>query len=394
MKNAMNEMKRIALEYIDRYEESMLRLWKNLVTMESPSADRDANEMIAAHLDTYCDAMGMEREIYHFEKAGPTFTAWTGTGRLAPIALIGHFDTVHPKGKFGDDPFVIEGDTVHGPGVYDMKGGVVIALYAIRALQAAGYDERQIKLLLSGDEEVAHALSDGEGGHLMELHTEGCAAVFNCESGYEGEEVTIQRKGGAVFRIHVKGKAAHAGKDPEKGASAILQAAHMISEIESHTVIGDMTFNCGRISGGSGANIIPDSCDFVMAVRYCTNQQYEEARNLILELCENVSIPGTSCTMEQNGFYPAMEPAERTGELLEVYKAACRELGAYVPEGVFQGGCSDSAFATRIGIPTLCSLGVQGDNAHSIDEEAYVSSLALQCKKLILTILSLPEEFL
>lgn len=89
--------------------------------MKRASADREANERIAAHLDTYCDALGMEREIHHFEKAGPTFAAWTRPQEKKPILLLGHMDTVHAVGKFGPEPFLVKDDRVYGPGVYDMK---------------------------------------------------------------------------------------------------------------------------------------------------------------------------------------------------------------------------------------------------------------------------------
>ena len=378
-----------AFRYLDKHEAGMIELWKNLVSIESPSSNREANERIAAHLDTYCDALGMEREIYHFEKAGPVFAAWTMPQEKKPIMLLGHTDTVHAVGKFGADPFVVEGDIVRGPGVYDMKGGDVIALYAIRALNAVDYEDRQIKLVLTPDEEVAHSLTEGEAGHLVELHAEGCEAVFNVESGGAGEEVTTRRKGGAIIRIKVYGIAAHAGKNPEKGASAILQAARMIAEIDKHSVFGGLTFNTGKISGGTGANVVPDYCEFDIGLRYVTNAQYDEAISLLRELCDNVTVPGTHCTMEQRGYYPAMEMVDGADYLMELYQNTCRELGRPIPQGIFQGGCSDSAFATRIGIPTLCSLGVQGYDAHSIDERAVISSLVVQCKKLVGTILSM-----
>ncbi len=152
-----------AFAYLEKNEHSMMELLKNLVSIETPSADREANERIAAHLDTYCDALGMEREIHHFEKAGPTFAAWTRAQEKKPILLLGHMDTVHAVGKFGPEPFLVKDDRVYGPGVYDMKGGDVIALFALRALNAVGYEDRQIKLVLTGDEEVAHAFSPRRG---------------------------------------------------------------------------------------------------------------------------------------------------------------------------------------------------------------------------------------
>ena len=123
-----------AFAYLEKNEHSMMELLKNLVSIETPSADREANERIAAHLDTYCDALGMERQIHHFEKAGPTFAAWTRPQEKKPILLLGHMDTVHAVGKFGPEPFLVKDDRVYGPGVYDMKGGDVIALFVLRAL--------------------------------------------------------------------------------------------------------------------------------------------------------------------------------------------------------------------------------------------------------------------
>ena len=260
-----------AFAYLEKNEHSMMELLKNLVSIETPSADREANERIAAHLDTYCDALGMERQIHHFEKAGPTFAAWTRPQEKKPILLLGHMDTVHAVGKFGPEPFLVKDDRVYGPGVYDMKGGDVIALFVLRALNAVGYEDRQIKLVLTGDEEVAHAFSHGEAGKLVEQYASGCEAAFNLESGYTSGEVTTRRNGGAIIRVKVKGKAAHAGKEPQKGASAILQAARMITEIESRSVFGYLSFNCGRISGGTGANVIPDSCEFSIGIRYAAN---------------------------------------------------------------------------------------------------------------------------
>ena len=340
-------------------------------------------------IDTYCDALGMEREIHHFEKAGPTFAAWTRPQEKKPILLLGHMDTVHAVGKFGPEPFLVKDDRVYGPGVYDMKGGDVIALFALRALNAVGYEDRQIKLVLTGDEEVAHAFSHGEAGKLVEQYASGCEAAFNLESGYTSGEVTTRRNGGAIIRVKVKGKAAHAGKEPQKGASAILQAARMITEIESRSVFGYLSFNCGRISGGTGANVIPDSCEFSIGIRYAANAQYEEAIAFLKNLCEHVTVPGTSCTMEQNGYYPAMEMVDGADRLLSLYQESCKLLGEPIPQGIQQSGCSDTSFVTRIGIPALCSLGIQGAGAHSLDEYAIPSSLLVQCKKLVATILAM-----
>ncbi len=389
----MSETMNKAFALIDSSYDEMIELYRKIVTMETPSANREGLQELAEVLAQCFRDLHMNAEIHHYAKGGPAVTAESEPAELAPIALVGHYDTVHPVGSFGPDPFIIEGDIVKGPGVFDMKGGIVIMLYAIKALQSVGYNKRQFKVMLAGDEEVAHAFSNGECGRLIEEHAKGCVCAFNCESGAPKEEVSTRRKGGAVFEVEVFGKAAHAGKEPEKGASAILQAAHMISEIESHTVIGDMTFNCGKIAGGTGSNIIPDYCTFTVAVRYCTNAQYDEAVKMLNDLCENVTVKGTRCTIRANGFYPAMELTERTEDLMEIYRTAAKMLDRPVPEGLYIGGCSDSAFTTRAGVPTVCSAGPQGEYAHSRNEFAYLSSLAIQCKKIVASILMLPDNF-
>lgn len=269
-----------------------------------------------------------------------------------------------------------------------MKGGDVIALFVLRALNAVGYEDRQIKLVLTGDEEVAHAFSHGEAGKLVEQYASGCEAAFNLESGYTSGEVTTRRNGGAIIRVKVKGKAAHAGKEPQKGASAILQAARMITEIESRSVFGYLSFNCGRISGGTGANVIPDSCEFSIGIRYAANVQYEEAiaflkisANTSPFLAQAAPWNRTATTRHGNGRRCRPPPL--------LYQESCKLLGEPIPQGIQQSGCSDTSFVTRIGIPALCSLGIQGAGAHSLDEYAIPSSLLVQCKKLVATILAM-----
>ncbi len=384
------ELNRI-LDYINGHRESMIDLWKHLVEIESPSADREAVEKIASHLDTYTDSLGLKRKIYHFEKSGPVFTACTKETDKAPVTIIGHMDTVHPVGSFGPELFRIEDGKVTGPGVFDMKGGLVVGIFAVRALLAAGYDRRQLRLVFSGDEEVAHAYSDGEGGRLLGELAKGSVACFNCESGYDGD-VVIGRKGGAIFNVKVTGKAAHAGKEPEKGASAILQAARMIVEMESRSSKDRVLYNCGRITGGKGANVIPDYCEFSVGIRYRTNCEFEEAKELIGSLAEKPFVKGTSCEVSTVGFYPAFETSEENERLLKVYQRGCSLLGDEIPKGIRVGGCSDSSFTALAGVPTICSCGVIGHGAHAKDESALIDSVVSQCRRLATAIYLLDSD--
>ena len=177
----------VALAYLDRCQQEMLRLWETIVRLETPSAAPEAVDKLASHLDTYCNALGMETEKFRPEGAGTCLSAWTAERELSPVLLLGHMDTVHPAGSFPGSAWTEKDDgCVYGPGVHDCKGGLVIALYVIRALQYAGYDRRQLKLALASDEETAHTLSKRKVVDYLQKTASGCGAVFTFESGLIG----------------------------------------------------------------------------------------------------------------------------------------------------------------------------------------------------------------
>ena len=382
---------RAAMAFLDDKQPEMVQLLKNLVGMETPSADKAAVSRLAGHLDTYCDAMGLTCCKESYAEAGDSLTACTAEGTQKPVAILAHLDTVHPTGSW---PELLrqEGDLLYGPGVFDCKGGIVIALFAIKALMACGYRERQLRLVLASDEETAHMLSKGLGAQIFTRECAGCAAAFTCESGSTDNEAVTERKGGAVIRIRVRGIAAHAGRDPEKGASAIRTAARLIERTEELSSPDGVLFNCGRIEGGTGPNVIPDECTISLGLRYRTNSDYESALRQLKALCETVPLPGTSAEPVLLGRYPAMEKIPGTDALAELYDTASRRLGLGPVTFISTGGCSDSAFTTQMGIPTLCALGIRGAGAHSHEEHALLSSLVPQCRKLVTTILSLPDD--
>lgn len=382
-----------ALHYLDQYHDEMLFLWETLVKMESPSADPAAIDLLASHLDTYCRALGMETEKLRPEGAGACLAAWTAPQALPPVLLLGHMDTVHPVGSFPDGPWRVEGDSVYGPGVHDCKGGLVIALYVIRALQHAGYDRRQLKLVTVSDEETGHSLSRMAAVDFLESHARGCGAAFTFESGLPDGTLVTRRKGGGVIRLDVEGIASHCGTAPEKGASAIREAARKIVAIEDLTDFDHVTFNCGKISGGTSVNTIPAACGVDICIRFHSNQERDAAMEKVRAICAKVETPHTRCTLGPLMGFPAMEELPRTAELVKVYGDASEALGLGRPGTVGTAGCSDSAYTTSMGIPTLCAVGVLGEGQHSPHEHASISSLLSQAKRLTAAILALPDSF-
>ena len=302
-------------------------------------------------------------------------------------------DTVHPVGSFPGGPWRVEGDTVYGPGVHDCKGGLVIALYVIRALQHAGYDRRQLKLVTVSDEETGHSLSRMAAVDFLESHARGCGAAFTFESGLPDGTLVTRRKGGGVIRLDVEGIASHCGTAPEKGASAIREAARKIVAIEDLTDFDHVTFNCGKISGGTSVNTIPASCGVDICIRFHSNQERDAAMEKVRAICDKVETPHTRCILGPLMGFPAMEELPRTAELVKVYGDASEALGLGRPGTVGTAGCSDSAYTTSMGIPTLCAVGVLGEGQHSPHEHASISSLLSQAKRLTAAILALPDSF-
>ena len=269
----------------------------------------------------------------------------------------------------------------------------MIALYVIRALQHAGYDRRQLKLVTVSDEETGHSLSRMAAVDFLESHAKGCGAAFTFESGLPDGTLVTRRKGGGVIRLDVEGIASHCGTAPEKGASAIREAARKVVAIEDLTDFDHVTFNCGKISGGTSVNTIPAACGVDICIRFHSNQERDAAMEKVRAICNKVETPNTRCTLGPLMGFPAMEELPRTAELVKVYGDASEALGLGRPGTVGTAGCSDSAYTTSMGIPTLCAAGVLGEGQHSPHEHADLASLLPQAKRLASAILSLPDDF-
>ena len=389
----MTQMEK-AMAYLDQYQGEMMGLWENLVRLESPSSDPAAVDKLASHLDTYCRALGMETEKFRPEGAGTCLAAQTASGDLSPVLLLGHIDTVHPVGSFPGGAWTVKDDGfVYGPGAHDCKGGLVIALYAIRALQHAGFDRRQLRLTVVSDEETGHALSQMQSVDFLRRHAEGCGAAFTFESGLMSGDIVTRRKGAVVFKLIVDGIASHCGTAPEKGANAIREAAKKIIAIEDLTDMEHIICNCGKISGGTTVNTIPAKCVVDVTFRFQNNHDRDIATEKVQAICAKVETPKTHCSLTPFTGFPAMEEIDGTAELVKVYQDASEALGLPRPGTVSTAGCSDSAYTTALGIPTLCAVGVRGEGQHSPLERADPASLVTQAKRLAISILTLPETF-
>jgi len=385
-------MKRKAFDFIDSQRGAMLALWEELVNAESGSSDKPGVDALARRIAGILGADGAQARIIEFEKAGNMVAATLGPERKgAPVGLLGHFDTVFPRGTAAQRPFTVKGDRAYGPGVLDMKGGVVILLYALKALQAAGYDRRPLKVLLAGDEEVGHA--DSSATEIFQQEARGCAAAFNFETGLADDRIVVGRKGGGIFTLEVRGVAAHAGNDPRSGRSAILEIAHKIIEIQALTDWEEgTTFSVGTVEGGSTSNTIPEWAAIKIDVRCVSTALAAGRLEQLRAIAATSHIEGTRTTLSGGMVFQPMETTPDIMRLFELVARTSVENGFNRPAPAQSGGGSDSSNAVLAGVPTICSMGVKGGRNHSPDEYAMVESLIERCKLAVASILNLDQQ--
>jgi glutamate carboxypeptidase len=384
-------VKNRAFQYIDGKRAEMLDLWRDIVNMESGSRYIEGVDALADKLLAEFSRAGALARKTRFEKAGSMALGVFGGGEKPPVLLSGHMDTVFKFGEVQERPFAVKDGIAYGPGVLDMKGGIVIALYVAKALKAAGYDERPIKLLFAGDEEIAHP--DSNAAEIFIEEAKGCAAAFNCETGFVDGSVVVARKGMANFKVVVHGVAAHAGNDPKRGRNAILEMAHKIIALQNLTDWDEgSSFNVGTIEGGTVVNAVPGRCEIAVDIRFVEPSILPKLKARVEEVLEKTHIEGT--TTELIDFSPrfqAMKTTKGVEKLFALWKKASEENGFGTPVPVLSGGSSDAAYLVQAGVPTLCATGVKGGKNHSPEEYALVDSLFERAKLIIATILKLDE---
>ena len=383
------EARSIIASYVDAHREEMVSFWQEIVNMESGSQNKTGIDAVAARLGQALASEGAAVKIVEMEKAGNMLVAEVGAGRNKPAVLfMGHMDTVFPLGTVAKRPFTIRDGKAYGPGALDMKGGIVAALFAIKALNAAGYTDRPLKVILAGDEEIAHA--DSNAADVFMQEAKGAAAAFNCETGFVDDAIVTGRKGTAVFTLEVKGVGVHAGNEPENGRSAILEISHKVIDIQNLTNWEQgTTFNVGVIEGGIVPNAVPGYAKIVVDIRYQDPALLPDIERQLAEVAAKQYVPDTTTTLTQTPGIAPMQTTDGVKQLFEVVKKTYAEMGLGTPYGKYVGGGSDSAYSVMAGVPTVCAMGVKGGRNHSPEEFAVVDTLYERAKLLAYCTLNL-----
>ena len=381
-------MKEDVFAYIDDHKAQMMDLWQDLVNQDSPASYREGVDLVAKRVFKELEEAGASTR---WDEEGKALIAEIPGDSRAPVLLLGHMDTVFPVGEAARRPFTVEGSRVTGPGALDMKGGVAVMLSALKALHSAGFSGRPLKVILVSDEEIAH--NGSKATVMLQREARGCAACFNCETGYEDNSLVIGRKGGVVFKAAVHGIAAHAGNNPRQGRSAIWEMAKKIDDIQNMTDWDKgITFNVGTIKGGTVSNAIPDYCEVEGDIRFQDPDISPLVKEELLKVLNHTYIEGTKTELllYHEGMLP-MKMTEENRKLFEFVKKTGEENGIPVSEGKLVGGGSDSGYVVYAGVPTVCAMGVKGRFNHTRDEYALKDSLFERAKLLVAVILKMNE---
>ena len=371
---------------VDQNREAMVDTWKLLVDRDCGSGNKAGVDGVGRDVKDFLEKCGFKVWFHEYEKAGNMLVAEYGDASKPFIVLTGHMDTVFGDGTAAARPFTIKDGKVTGPGVLDMKGGVTILLYAVRFLLEAGYNRYRIKIILAGDEEVAHGNSTASADY--EKEAKGAVMGFNLETGCVDNSVVIERKGVAQYLFEVDGVGAHAGNNPEDGRSAVEELAHKVLDIQAEADWQEgTTVNCGVIAGGTVANAVPEHAWVKVDVRFKTTAGMERIEKAFQKIAKKQYVESTTTCCKKLVVFPPMERLESSEKLFERAEAIAEKYGFPKAKAIAVGGGSDSAHLTACGIPTLCALGVRGQFNHTEREWAEEESL-FERTKLLMALLS------
>ena len=376
---------RLVLDWLGQQRGAMLELLETLVNTDSGSYDKAGVDAVGVHIRQFLDAQGIASEVTPDTKFGDAISATVGHGGNRPILLMGHRDTVFPKGEPSRRPFRIDGGRAYGPGVSDMKSGLVMNCFVLAAIKKFGGAPAPVTALFTGDEEIGSPFSRP----VIEHHARGARVVFNSEPGRALGAAVTGRKGGVFMSMFITGKAAHSGANFDAGISAINELAHKTLALAALSdPPNGITLNVGVVSGGQTVNTVAPWAKAEVDLRFITPADRAAAMAKVEAIIAKSYVPGTSTKLEITGeFLPLVETADNK-ELFQHYGACLRELG-FEPKSLFTGGCADSGFASATGTPTICAVGPVGGRGHTPEEFMEVETLVPRAKALALAILRL-----
>ena len=394
-------------------QQAMIDLLRETVDIDSGSYNKPGIDAVGAAIERFLTAQGIPVERLPQSKhgdclrapvpwEGPAGTAGTAgsaargashTGSAARgasnaggnVVLMGHRDTVFPDGETQRRPFTIRENIAYGPGVADMKAGLVMNAFVLAAFHKFGGAPAPLVGLFTGDEEIGSP----EGRKVIEAEARNARVVFNSEPGRVSGNVVTGRKGGVFSAFRITGRAAHSGGNFSEGISAIEELARKVQAIHALTDLDrGITLNVGLVSGGQSVNTVAPWAEGQIDLRYIDPDDRAEAMAKITAIIERSFVPGTKAELTIRGEFLPLNQTPTAKRLFDLYVESAAASG-FSTAGEFTGGCADSGFTAAMGAPTICAVGPVGGKAHSPDEFLHVDSLVPRAQAMARAILRL-----
>ncbi len=375
------------LAWLSQHAADMVALLETLVNSDSPSRDKAAVDATGDILKHFFAQHGIPTETFPDDVYGEAIRASVDANgsNQRPVMLLGHRDTVFPPGEAGRRPFRIENGRAYGPGVADMKAGLVMNAFVLAAFKACNCAPAPLMAVITSDEEIASPFSRT----VIEQQARMARLVLNSEPGRASGNVVSGRKGGTFMRFEVFGKAAHSGANFADGRSAIEEMAHKILALHAMTDLNrGTTVNVGLVHGGQTVNTTAPHATGEIDLRTVAAADRQAALDQVAAIMAKSTVPDTYATWEIMGEFLPLEGSAKSTQLLDLYLGVSAEQGVHIA-GEFTGGCADSGFTAAQGIPTLCGLGPVGGKAHTPDEYMEVATLVPRAQAMAMTILRL-----
>lgn len=371
-------------DWLGNQRETMIDLLAEVVNIDSGSYNKAGVDAVGERFVAFFAEHDIATHTVEHPVFGDALRAVVGNDRVTPALalMMGHRDTVFPAGEAARRPFTISGTRAYGPGVADMKGGLVMNAFVLAAFQRFNRLSAPLVGLFTSDEEIASPSSRP----IIEAQARKARWVLNSEPGRVSGNVVTGRKGGAFMRLKVFGKAAHSGANFKDGASAIGELASKITALHALTDFSaGTTVNVGLVRGGQSVNTTAPEAEAEIDLRFVTPKDRTEVMARIDRIVAVNSVPGTHASLDVLGEFLPLVPNEGCADLFQRYQQAAAAVGIAL-DAEFTGACADSGFAAGVGTPTLCALGPVGGKAHTPDEYIELDSLVTRAQAAAVTI--------
>ena len=377
------------INWLNAQQENMLSLMADLVNIDSNSFDKAGVDKVAARLRVFFDNHRIPYDTIPLTDHGDALRAVVSGGDgNKTILLCGHRDTVFATGEVEKRPFSTRDGKAFGPGVADMKPGLVINAFILAAFHKFGGHPNPLIGLFTGDEEIGSPSSKD----IIIAEAEKARLAFNSEPSRPSGNIVTQRKGGIFCHCAIKGVAAHSGGFFTEGRSAIAELAHKIQALHALTDLErGTTINVGLVRGGQSVNTVAAEASCDIDIRYQDTAERDDILTQVKTICEKVYVEDTSSSFSIRGEFQPLNPSAQSKELFALYQESAAQDDVIV-EGEHSGGCADSGFIAAAGTPVICGVGPVGGNYHRPDEWMQIDSLAQRARFIANTILRLARQ--